>query len=102
MITFDSDTSYVIINSDVLNGISLVRTPCIRFGLQPMLQITIRRSKVSDLGNVRTERFPSIMNIPSVDDVIDVAAHVSWQVSGCCYQDQNLYARGFAIVFPHR
>ncbi|ALJ05938.1 hypothetical protein APS56_12705 [Pseudalgibacter alginicilyticus] len=35
-------------------------------------------SKYSDLGNVRTERFPSILNVPTTNDVIDVAARVSW------------------------
>jgi hypothetical protein len=35
-------------------------------------------SKVSDLGSVTTERFPSIMQIPTVSDVIDVAAKVHW------------------------
>ncbi|MCB0545592.1 MAG: DUF4957 domain-containing protein, partial [Saprospiraceae bacterium] len=39
-------------------------------------------SKVSDLGSVRTDRFPSILNIPESYDVIDVAARVSWQVLG--------------------
>ncbi len=35
-------------------------------------------SKVSDLGSVTTERFPSIMKIPTESDVIDVAAKVGW------------------------
>lgn len=35
-------------------------------------------SKVSDLGNVRTEVFPSILNSPKVFDVIDIAARVTW------------------------
>ena len=35
-------------------------------------------SKVSDLGSVTTERFPSIMKIPTASDVIDVAAKVGW------------------------
>ena len=29
-------------------------------------------SKVADLGNVRTQRFPTILNIPAVYDVTDV------------------------------
>lgn len=80
--TFDSDTSYVIINSDVLNGESLLWNTLYQVRVTAHASDPQYDSKVSDLGNVRTERFPSIMNIPSVDDVIDVAAHVSWQVSG--------------------
>ncbi len=39
-------------------------------------------SKVADLGNVRTQRFPTILNIPAVYDVTDVAARVTWEVLG--------------------
>jgi hypothetical protein len=39
-------------------------------------------SKISDLGSVRTERFPSILNLPASYDVTDVAARVSWVVAG--------------------
>lgn len=35
-------------------------------------------SKVSDLGEVTTDRFPSIMQIPVASDVTDVAAKVRW------------------------
>jgi hypothetical protein len=39
-------------------------------------------SKVSDLGNVKTERFPTILNLPATFDVTDIAARVSWTVAG--------------------
>lgn len=35
-------------------------------------------SKISDLGSVTTDRFPSIMQIPTASDVIDNAAKVHW------------------------
>lgn len=35
-------------------------------------------SKVSDLGSATTDRFPSILQIPTQGDVIDVAAKVRW------------------------
>jgi hypothetical protein len=35
-------------------------------------------SKISDLGSVTTDRFPSIMQIPVASDVTDVAAKVRW------------------------
>lgn len=39
-------------------------------------------SRVSDLGSVRTQRFPSILNLPASHDVTDVAARVTWTVAG--------------------
>jgi len=39
-------------------------------------------SKMADFGNVRTERFPTILNLPVSSDVIDVGARVTWTVSG--------------------
>ncbi|HSD06588.1 DUF5123 domain-containing protein [Flavobacterium sp.] len=35
-------------------------------------------SKVSDLGNVTTERFPSIMQVPTESDVTDISAKAKW------------------------
>lgn len=35
-------------------------------------------SKVSDLGEVTTEKFPSILQAPTATDVIDVAAKMTW------------------------
>lgn len=37
-------------------------------------------SKVSDLGEVTTEKFPSILQTPTEFDVIDVAAKLTWAV----------------------
>ncbi|MBD0830828.1 DUF4957 domain-containing protein [Aestuariibaculum sediminum] len=39
-------------------------------------------SKISDLGGVRTETFPSILFSPSSYDVTDVAARVTWEPLG--------------------
>ncbi len=39
-------------------------------------------SKISDLGAVKTERFPSIMQIPTTSDVIDTGAKVHWTIAG--------------------
>ncbi len=35
-------------------------------------------SKVSDLGSVKTQKFPSILQAPTATDVIDVAAKMTW------------------------
>lgn len=39
-------------------------------------------SKISDLGAIKTQRFPSIMAIPTSSDVIDTGAKVHWTVAG--------------------
>lgn len=80
--TFDTDTNYVVINSDVLNGESLLWNTLYQVRVTAHAADPAYDSKSSDLGSVRTERFPSILNIPGPNDVIDVAARVSWQVAG--------------------
>ncbi|MBK9336295.1 MAG: DUF4957 domain-containing protein [Lewinellaceae bacterium] len=80
--TFDTDTNYVVINSDLLNGESLLWNTLYQVRVTAHAADPAYDSKVSDLGSVRTERFPSILNIPEPSDVIDVAARVSWQVAG--------------------
>ena len=49
-------------------------------------------SKVSDLGNVRTQRFPTILNIPNVYDVTDVAARVSCTPTGAAVTSMQVFA----------
>lgn len=49
-------------------------------------------SKVSDLGNVQTERFPTILNIPAVYDVTDIAARVTWAVAGEAVTSMKVFA----------
>lgn len=80
--TFDSDTNYVVIDNTVLNGESLLWNTLYQIRVTAHAADPVYDSKVSDLGSVRTERFPSILNIPGPNDVIDVAARVSWQVAG--------------------
>lgn len=38
-------------------------------------------SKVSNLGGVKTERFPSDLNVAKKEDIIDFAARISWTVN---------------------
>lgn len=79
--TIQSDTNYVKINKDIVgeelfwNTLYQVRA----IALEPDTEFN---SKISDLGNVKTNRFPSVLNIPNVFDVTDVAARVSWAVAG--------------------
>lgn len=39
-------------------------------------------SNVADLGNVRTQRFPTILNLPEDYDVTDIAARLTWAREG--------------------
>ncbi len=80
--TFDSDTNYVVVDNTVLNGESLLWNTLYQVRVTAHAADPVYDSKVSDLGSVRTERFPSILNIPGPNDVIDIAARVTWQVAG--------------------
>lgn len=80
--TIEADTHYVVINEELLNGDPLLWNTLYQVRATAHAASPEFDSKVSDLGNVRTERFPSILNIPGVNDVIDVAARVTWQVLG--------------------
>lgn len=79
--TIPSDTSYVEINENNVgeelfwNTIYQVRATAHAADAQ-------FDSKISDFGSVRTERFPSILNVPMSYDVIDIAARVSWEPLG--------------------
>jgi hypothetical protein len=48
-------------------------------------------SRVSDLGSVRTQRFPSIMQIPTSGDILDVQARVRWEVLGAAVTKIRLF-----------
>ena len=39
-------------------------------------------SKVADFGEIKTERFPSILTIPASEDIIDNGLNVRWTVQG--------------------
>lgn len=80
--TIEADTNYIVINEEILNGDqlfwnTLYQVRATAHAIDPQYD-----SKESDLGNVRTERFPSILNVPTGADVIDVAARVTWQPIG--------------------
>lgn len=49
-------------------------------------------SKISDLGAIKTQRFPSIMGIPVSSDVIDTAAKVHWTVAGADVTEIKVFA----------
>ncbi|WP_186756684.1 DUF4957 domain-containing protein [Echinicola salinicaeni] len=77
----ETDTSYVVINEELVGETlfwnTLYQVRAIAHADDPMYD-----SKISDLGNVRTQRFPTILNVPKSYDVIDVAARVTWTRAG--------------------
>ncbi len=80
--TIDTDTHYVVINQELLDGDELLWNTLYQVRATAHAANAEFDSRVSDLGNVRTERFPSILNIPGKNDVIDVAVKVTWQTLG--------------------
>jgi len=45
-------------------------------------QDTTRSSRFAELGQIRTARFPSILNIPTISEINDNSVKVSWTPSG--------------------
>jgi hypothetical protein len=90
--TIESDTNYVLINTQLLNGDplfwnTLYQVRAIAHAEEPEFD-----SKISDLGAVRTQRFPTILNVPATYDVTDVAARVTWTVSGAPVTEIKLFS----------
>ena len=76
------DTNYVVLNEATLNGDPLYWNTLYQIRAKAHATDPQYDSKVSDLGSVRTQKFPSVLIAPAKNDVIDVAAKVRWQVSG--------------------
>lgn len=86
LMTIESDTSYVKIPDLLWN--TLYQVKAVAHADDPDYD-----SKVSDLGFVRTQRFPSIMGIPGLYDVTDVAARVYWTTGGAAVTGLKVFAR---------
>ena len=80
--TIQSDTSYVVINEELLNGDPLFWNTLYQVRAVAHAEKSEFDSKISELGSVRTERFPTILNLPASYDVTDIAARVTWTVAG--------------------
>lgn len=85
------DTNFVEINRDLIgeelfwNTLYQVRATA--HAADPQFD-----SKAADLGNVRTQRFPTILNVPASFDVIDNAARVTWTLAGAPVTEIRVYA----------
>jgi hypothetical protein len=80
--TIESDTNYIVINEELLNGDPLFWNMLYQLRATAHAEDPQYDSKISDLGSIRTERFPTILNTPASYDVIDIKARVTWTVSG--------------------
>jgi len=90
--TIEADTNYVVIDDQLLNGDPLFWNTLYQVRAIAHASDTKFDSKISDLGSVRTERFPTILNLPASYDVTDVAARVHWIVSGQPVTGIKVYA----------
>ncbi|WP_232826531.1 DUF4957 domain-containing protein [Lewinella sp. IMCC34183] len=80
--TFESDTNYFIINEETLNGESLLYATLYQVRATAHADEEVFDSRPSELGDVRTERFPSPLLPPSEGDLLDGRVRVRWQVVG--------------------
>jgi hypothetical protein len=79
--TIQADTNYLIINKAVagedLLWYTLYQVRATAHADDPQYD-----SKVSDLGSVRTQKFPSNMKTPTSFDILDTQAKVNWTTTG--------------------
>lgn len=75
------DTNYVRINKSLV-GEELFWNAIYQVRGQAIHSDPNFNSKPADFGNVRTEKFPSILISPTVYDVTDIAALVNWELIG--------------------
>jgi len=89
--SISTDTNYVRINKDLVgeelfwNALYQVRGQAIHANEQ-------FNSQMAEFGTVRTEKFPSILFTPSVYDVTDIAARVTWELLGANVTQVKAYA----------
>lgn len=86
------DTHYVKVDNVLLKGDQLFWNTLYQVRATAHANDPQYDSKISDLGNVRTERFPTILNIPGSSDVIDVAARVTWKPIGAAVTKIKVFA----------
>lgn len=89
----DVDTNYVVLDQTLLKGESLFWNTQYQVRATAHAANTQYDSKVSDLGGVRTEKFPTIMITPTASDVIDVAARVRWATGSTVITKVKVFAK---------
>ncbi len=79
--TVTTDTNYVVINKDLV-GEDLLWFTTYWVRATAFADNQEYNSKTSELGSVRTQKFPSNMGAPTLFDVLDNQARVFWTPSG--------------------
>jgi hypothetical protein len=87
----ESDVSYVILDENNL-GEELFWNTLYQVRATAHEADPVYDSKPSDLGAVRTQRFPTILNIPAIYDVTDIAARVTWTPLGAPVTSMKVFA----------
>lgn len=80
--SFKVDTNYIVVNETLTNGDPLFWNTIYQVRAIAHAVDSQFDSRPSDLGSVRTDRFPSIQKIPVPGDVTDGAARVKWTPAG--------------------
>jgi hypothetical protein len=80
--TIQSESNYVVIDDALLGDSPLLWNTLYQIRVIAHAVSSELDSRQSDLGNVRTEKYPSILSIPTSADVVDVAARVFWANAG--------------------
>ncbi|MDW7690448.1 DUF4957 domain-containing protein [Flammeovirgaceae bacterium SG7u.111] len=89
--TFESDTNFVIIDESIV-GEELLWYTIYQVQATAHADVADFDSKVSDLGNVRTQKFPSNMMAPTFFDVTDTRARVFWSTVGAPVTTVKVFA----------
>ena len=87
------DTNYVVINSTLLKGDALFWNTNYQVRAQAIASDTTQNSKVSNLGIVKTDKFPSILIAPTSADLLDVMARVRWAINGTTVAKVKVFAK---------
>lgn len=75
--TIETDTNYIVVNADLV-GEELFWNTIYQLRGRAHADESQYDSRMADLGSIRTQRFPSNLNVPAANDVIDVAAKITW------------------------
>lgn len=103
--TIKTDTNYVVVDKATV-GQDLFWNMIYQVRAKAHAQDPAYDSHISDFGNVRTQRFESILNTPAPTDVTDIAARVTWTPLGLPVTGIKVFAaddfRLETPLFPER
>lgn len=80
--TFRTIVSTVTLDTNVVVFEDLLWDKLYQVRVQAIAADTSKNSKISSLGEIKTARFPTILNIPASNEVNDNSVKVSWSNSG--------------------